>query len=182
MAQVLDMAREFHYRVTAFHHAVEAYKIAPLLAREGVCAVVWSDWWGLKLEAYDGIRENAAFVDAAGACVAMHSDVPVLGRRLTVEAGKAMAAGNHAGLRITPEHAISWVTSNAARVLGLQDRIGSLEPGKNADLVIWSANPFSIYSKADQVFIDGALVYDRLDPKRQPKSDFELGQPVESRP
>lgn len=177
MAQVLDMAREFGYRVTAFHHAVEAYKIAPLLANAGVCSVVWSDWWGYKMEAYDGIRENAAYVDAAGGCVAMHSDVPVLGRRLTEEAGKAMAAGRRAGLTITPEHAISWVTSNPAKVIGLDRQIGSLEPGKNADVVIWSGDPFSIYAKADEVFIDGALVYDRLDPKRRPTSDFELGQP-----
>ena len=180
MALVLDMAREFGYRVTAFHHAVEAYKIAPLLAKEGVCAVVWSDWWGYKMAAYDGIRENAAFVDAAGGCVALHSDVPVLGRRLTEEAGKAMAAGRRAGLEITPEHAIQWVTLNPAKVVGLDRQIGSLEPGKNADVVIWSGDPFSIYTQADQVFIDGALVYDRTDPKRRPRSDFELGQPSQA--
>jgi imidazolonepropionase-like amidohydrolase len=178
MAVMLDMAKEFGFRIAAFHHAVEAYKIPELLARNGVCAVVWSDWWGYKMEAYDAIRENAAFTDAGGACVTLHSDSPVIGQRLTVEAGKAMSAGNHAGAPVTPEHAIAWVTLNPARVLGLGDRIGSLEPGKAADAVIWSGNPFSIYSKADQVFIDGALVMDRKDPSRQPFSDFELGQPA----
>jgi imidazolonepropionase-like amidohydrolase len=182
MAIMLDMAKEFGFRIAAFHHAVEAYKIPDLLAKNGVCAVVWSDWWGYKMEAYDAIRENAAFTDAGGACVTLHSDSPVIGQRLTVEAGKAMSAGNHAGVPVTPEHAIAWVTSNPARVLGLGDRIGSLEPGKDADAVIWSGDPFSIYSKADQVFIDGALVFDRKDPSRRPRSDFEVGQPVREQP
>jgi imidazolonepropionase-like amidohydrolase len=176
MAFVLDMAHEFGYRVTAFHHAVEAYEIGSLLAREGVCAVVWSDWWGYKKEAFDAIRENAAFVDAAGACVTLHSDSPVTGQHLMLEASKAMAAGRRAGLNIAPEHAIAWVTSNAAKVLGLDDRIGSLERGKNADVVIWSADPFSVYTRADQVFIDGASVFERAG--RRPRSDFELGQPA----
>ena len=177
MAQVIDMSREFGYHVAAFHHAVEAYKIAPMLAQAGVCAVVWSDWWGYKFEAFDSIRENAAFVDAAGGCVAMHSDSNIIGQRLTVEAGKAMAAGRRAGLTITPEHAIAWVTRNPARAMGLDGQVGSLQVGKNADMVIWSGDPFSIYSKADQVFIDGALIFDRFDPKRRPVLDFELGQP-----
>ena len=177
MAYVIDMSREFGYRVAAFHHAVEAYKIPDLLVKAGVCAVVWSDWWGYKLEAYDAIRENAAFVDAAGGCVTMHSDSGVIGQRLTIEAAKAMAAGRRAGLSIAPEHAIAWVTLNPARVMGLDRQVGSLEVGKNADAVIWSGDPFSIYSKADQVFIDGALVFDRSDPGRRPLSDFELGQP-----
>ncbi|MDR3511357.1 MAG: amidohydrolase [Caulobacteraceae bacterium] len=183
MAQVIDLSHEMGYRVTAFHHAVEAYKIAPLLRREGICAVVWADWWGFKMEALDAIRENAAFLDAQGVCVTLHSDSPMVGQRLTVEAGKAMAAGRRAGLDIPPERAIEWVTLNPARGLGLDGQIGSLEPGKDADVVIWSGDPFSVYSKADQVFIDGALVFDRSDPARRPVSDFELGQPVlEGRP
>ncbi|MDB5449110.1 MAG: amidohydrolase [Phenylobacterium sp.] len=177
MAYVIDLSKEFGYHVAAFHHAAEAYKIPDLLAKEGICAVVWSDWWGYKVEAFDGIRENAAFVDAAGACVTMHSDSNIIGQRLTVEAGKAMAAGRRAGLAIAPEHAIQWVTLNPAKAMGLDRQIGSLEAGKNADVVIWSGDPFSIYSHADQVFIDGALVFDRFDPHRQPLSDFELGRP-----
>jgi imidazolonepropionase-like amidohydrolase len=182
MALVLDLSREFNYKVTAFHHAVEAYKIADLLARSGVCAVVWSDWWGYKMEAYDGIRENAAFVDAAGGCVAMHSDSAILGQRLTLEAGKAMAAGRRAGLDVRPEHAIAWVTSTPAKILGLERETGSLEPGKHADLVIWTSDPFSVFAKAERVFIDGALVFDRGEPAHQPKADFELGQPSEGEP
>lgn len=178
MAQVIDMSHEMGYRVTAFHHAVEAYKIADLLRREGICAVVWSDWWGFKMEALDAIRENAAYLDAQGVCVTLHSDSSAVGQRLTQEAGKAMAAGARAGVVIPPERAIRWLTSNPATAMGLGERIGTLEPGKDADAVIWSGDPFSVYSKADQVFIDGALAFDRTDPHRQPTDDFELGQPV----
>ena len=79
-------------------------------------------------------------------------------------------------MNISPEHAINWITSNAARALGIEDKTGSLEAGKMADVVIWNQNPFSVYAKAEQVFIDGAIVYDRYNPDLQPVSDFELGQ------
>ena len=135
------------------------------------------------MELLDAIRENAAMVDAAGGCVMMHSDSPILGQRLTIEAAKAAAAGRRAGIDLPPEHLIQWVTSTPARVLGLGERIGKVAPGFNADVVIWSGNPFSIYSHADQVFIDGALVYDRAAPAAFPRSDFELGRPeMEARP
>ena len=176
IAQLFDMAREFGFRITAIHHAAEAYKIPRLFVDNAACAAVWPDWWGFKREAYDAIRENAAYLHAAGACVAMHSDSNVSGQRLNIEAAKSVAAGAKAGIRIEPERAIEWITSNPARILGLSDRIGTLEPGKVADVVVWSGNPFSIYSHADQVYVDGALAYDRKDPQRQPQSDFELGQ------
>jgi imidazolonepropionase-like amidohydrolase len=179
MATMIDMSHEFGFQITAFHHAVEAYKIPELLVQNHICAVVWSDWWGYKMEALDAIRENAAFVDAAGGCVTMHSDSAVIGQRLTVEAGKAAAAGRRAGLTLPPEHIIQWVTLNPARAMGLNDRIGSLAPGKNADVVIWSGDPFSIYTHADEVFIDGALIYDRKDPRHRPLDDFDLGQPAQ---
>lgn len=177
MAVMLDVAKEFGYHIEAFHHATEAYKIGPLLAASGTCAAVWADWWGFKLEAYDGIRENAAFLESEGACVALHSDVPMVGQRLTIEAAKSIAAGRAAGIEVKPEQALKWVTLNPARILHLADRIGSLEVGKNADVVIWSGDPFSIYSHVDSVYVDGALVFDRADPHRQGRSDFELGQP-----
>lgn len=176
IAAVLGVAREFGFRIAAVHHAAEAYKIAPLLRDSGACVALWADWWGFKREAEDGIRENAALVDAAGGCAAMHSDIPLLGSRLNIEAAKAAAAGRRAGLDVPPERAIRWITSNPARALGLDTRIGTIEPGKNADLVIWSGDPFSIYTKADQVFIDGALAYDRR--VGAPPSDFELGRPA----
>ncbi len=183
MAELLDLAREFKFQIAAFHHAVEAYKIPDLLKQSGTCAAVWSDWWGYKAETFDAIRENAAFLDASGACVMMHSDSGIIGQRLVLEAAKAMAAGRRGGIEISKEHAITWVTSVPARAMGLGERIGTLEPGKNADVVIWSGDPFSVYTLADQVFIDGALAYDRHDPQRQPGSDFDAGLPsTRSRP
>ena len=180
MAVMLDVAKEFGYKIAAFHHAVEAYKIAPLLAKSNVCVAVWADWWGYKVEAYDGIRANAAILDASGVCVMMHSDIPLSGERLNLDAAIAIGAGRRAGIGISEARAMRWLTLNPAKALKLDDRIGSLAPGKNADVVIWSGDPFSVYTKADQVFIDGALVYDRHNPAVQPKSDFDVGQPPES--
>jgi imidazolonepropionase-like amidohydrolase len=178
MALMIDMSREFGYKITTFHHATEAYKVAPLLARENICAAMWTGWWGFKMEALDGIEENVALVDAPeGSCAVVHSDDAELTQRLNQEAAAAVAAGRRAGMTITEEHAISWITSNAARAIGIDDETGSLEAGKRADVVIWSANPFSVYARADQVFVDGGLAFDRMDPAFQPLSDFELGQP-----
>ena len=171
----IEVLKEFGVRIAAVHHASEAYKIAPLLTREQVCAAVWPDWWGFKREAEDGIAENAAFIDAAGGCAIMHSDIPLLGSMLNLEAAKAAAAGRRAGLAIAPERAIRWITSNPAKAMGLAGSIGTLAAGMNADLVLWSGDPFSVYSKADLVFIDGAVAYDRQAAPR--KSDFELGRP-----
>ncbi len=178
MAVMIDIAKEFGYKISTFHHAVEAYKLAPTLGREGICAAIWTGWWGFKMESLDGIEENAALVDAAeGGCTVIHSDDPELTQRLNQEAAAGIAAGRRLGLTITEEHAIDWITINAAKALGIADQTGSLEPGKRADIVIWSADPFSVYARADQVFVDGALAYDRMNPAYQPKTDFELGQP-----
>jgi imidazolonepropionase-like amidohydrolase len=178
MALMIDMSREFGYRITTFHHASEAYKVAPLLAREGICAAMWTGWWGFKMESLDGIEENVALVDAPeGSCAVVHSDDAELTQRLNQEAAAAVAAGRRAGMTISEEHALGWITLNAARAIGIDDETGSLEAGKRADVVIWSANPFSVYARADQVYVDGALTFDRADPAYQPLSDFELGQP-----
>lgn len=175
MAIMIDVANEFGYRVTSFHHAVESYKIADLLADEDICSSVWADWWGFKIEAYDMVRENAALLEQAGACAIIHSDSEYGIQRLNQEAAKAMAAGNRAGIEIDEAMAIRWITLNAAKALGIADQTGTLEEGKMADVVIWDGNPFSVYTRTEQVFVDGALVYDRNDPARQAKSDFTLG-------
>jgi imidazolonepropionase-like amidohydrolase len=177
MLTILDMAQEFGYRVGTFHHGVEAYKIADQLAEEGVCGALWADWWGFKIEAYDGIQENIALVDRPdGGCAIVHSDSSEGIQRLNQEAAKAMLRGNRAGLSIQPERAIRWITSNAAKSLGIDDQTGSLKPGLMADLVLWNQNPFSVYAKALQVYIDGSLSYDQGNPDLNPQSDFELGQ------
>lgn len=179
MATMIDISHEFGFHVAMFHHASEAYKIAPLLAKEGVCIATWADWANFKMEGLDGIEANAALAHKAGVCVIIHSDDPIITQHLNQEAGIAMAAGNRIGLNITEAEAIAWITANPAKAVGVLDKTGTLEPGKMADVVLWSADPFSIYAKADKVFIDGALTYDRFDPHYQPKSDFELGQPGE---
>jgi imidazolonepropionase-like amidohydrolase len=175
MAIMIDVAKEFGYRVTSFHHAVESYKIADLLAEEDICSSVWADWWGFKIEAYDMVRENAALLEQAGACAIIHSDSEYGIQRLNQEAAKAMAAGNRSGIEIDEAVAIRWITLNPAKALGIADQTGTLEEGKMADVVIWDGNPFSVYTRTEQVFVDGALVYDRNDPARQPRSDFTLG-------
>jgi imidazolonepropionase-like amidohydrolase len=183
MMTIMDMADEFGYQVSTFHHGVEAYKIADELAEKGVCGALWADWWGFKAEAYDGIQENIALVDRPkGSCAIVHSDSPEGIQRLNQEAAKAMVRGQRAGMDIPPERAIRWLTENPAKSLGISEQTGTLEAGKMADVVIWNGNPFSVYAKADQVFIDGALVFDRSDPQRQPVSDFELGLQREVQP
>jgi len=178
MAMMIDLSKEFGFRITAFHHAIEAYKLAPQLAREGICADMWTGWWGFKMEALDAVEANAALVDAQpGSCAVIHSDDAELTQRLNQEAAAALAAGRRIGMDIPEERAISWITLNPARSLGIADQTGSLEAGKRADVVIWSADPFSIYARADQVYVDGGLAFDRMNPAFQPVSDFELGQP-----
>ncbi|BBM02917.1 amidohydrolase [Microbulbifer sp. GL-2] len=175
MAVMMDVAREFDFQVSTFHHAVEAYKVADLLAENNVCAAMWADWWGFKHEAFDMTEANIAIVDQAKACAMIHSDSGVGVQHLNEEVAKAMTAGQRAGFDIQPKDAVAWMTSNPAKALGIEEQTGSLEKGKMADVVVWSGNPFSVYTHVDQVFIDGELMYDRADKKRQPRSDFELG-------
>jgi len=176
MALVIDMAKEFGYKVTAFHHAVESYKVADLLAKNGVCSAMWADWWGFKLEAYDGIPENAALLTEAKARAVIHSDSDRGIQRLNQEAGKAYWSGLNAGVDLSEDDALRWITLNPAWVLGIDDQTGSLAPGKRADLVVWNAHPFSVYASARWVFVDGALRYDADHPEIG--SDFEVGQAV----
>jgi imidazolonepropionase-like amidohydrolase len=180
MAQIIDISKEFGYHVSAFHHGVEAYKIADLLAANGICGALWADWWGFKAEAYDGIRENLPMVHKAkGGCAIVHSDDAYGIQRLNQEAAKALADGLKAGINITKAEAWTWLSRNPAKALGILDKTGTLEPGKGADVVIWSGDPFSVYTRADLVFVDGAVTWDRQDVNSQPVMDFELGQPGE---
>ncbi|WP_457933801.1 amidohydrolase [Pseudoalteromonas sp. SCSIO 43210] len=177
MAMMIDLSKEFGYHAGTFHHGVEAYKIADLLAQNGSCAALWPDWWGFKMEAYDMVQENVAIVDAVkNSCAVVHSDSDTTIQRLNQEAGKVMYRANENGFDISEQHAIKWITSNAAKSLGIDDKTGSLEAGKQGDVVIWNQSPFSVYAKAEQVFVDGAKVYDRNDSAYQAVSDFMLGQ------
>jgi imidazolonepropionase-like amidohydrolase len=177
MAIVLDMAEEFGYRVSTFHHAVESYKIADLLREANVCSAMWADWWGFKMESYDGIPENIALVHQAGACAIVHSDDSNQIQRLNQEAAKALAAGRRAGINISEADAMRWLTSNPARAMGIADQTGALRAGLRADVVLWNGNPFSVYTRPMRVWVDGALLFDSDNPALRAESDFELGQP-----
>lgn len=175
MAQMLDIAKEFGYKIRAFHHAVEAYKVAELLKGSETGAAEWADWGGFKMESNDSIKANLAITDALGARAMIHSDSADGAQRLNQEVAKAMYAGRAAGINVTEDQAMRWLTINPAWALALDDKIGSIEVGKNADVVLWSGNPFSVYSKAEKVWIDGALLFDRSDATEQWRTDFELG-------
>jgi imidazolonepropionase-like amidohydrolase len=174
MLAALQIADEFGFKVRAFHHALEAYKIRDVLARKGVAVVTFDDWWGFKMEAYDGIPENVALVSEAGVRATLHSDSPIAIQFLNQAAGKAWAAGRAAGVELDDDEAIKWITANPAWVLGIDDQVGTLEPGKRADVVVWSENPTSTYARAEIVYIDGRPVFDR-GRIGAPWSDFELG-------
>jgi imidazolonepropionase-like amidohydrolase len=179
MAQVLDMSKEFGYHVSAFHHAVEAYKIGDLLKASDTCAAIWSDWWGFKMEAYDAIPENAGLLYKAGACVVIHSDDENGIQRLNQEAAKAQGDARRIGIQIPDAEVIKWLTFNGAKAIGVEKMTGSLSPGKMGDVVLWNGNPLSVYSRPEKVWVDGALLYDADNRKLRPVSDFELGQPGE---
>ncbi|RIX27070.1 amidohydrolase [Sphingomonas edaphi] len=179
MAIMIDVAKEFGYKIASFQHGVEAYKIADLMRQNGICGALWADWYGFKMESYDAINENIAYVHNAGACAIVHSDDPNGIQRLNQEAAKAIAAGRRAGIDISEATAWTWLSANPARSLGIFNQTGSLKPGKMADVVLWNGNPFSAYTRPARVWIDGALMYDASNPKLRPVSDFELGQPGE---
>ena len=179
MAQVLDMAKEMGYHVSAFHHAVEAYKIGDLLKASDTCAAVWADWWGFKMEAYDAIPENAGLLYKAGACVVIHSDDENGIQRLNQEAAKAQGDARRIGIQIADAEVIRWLTFNPAKALGIEKLTGSLVAGKMGDVMLWNGNPLSVYSRPEKVWVDGALMFDSANRKRRAVSDFELGQPGE---
>jgi len=174
MISMLQLADEFDFKIRSFHHATDAYKIRDILAEREVAASTWADWWGFKLEAYDAIPESAAMLAAAGGTAVIHSDSAVGIQRLNQEAAKAWHSGLHAGIKLSRDEALRWITRNPAWVLGIDDQTGSLEVGKRADVVVWDGDPFSVYTGARWVFVGGVLRFDSNDTRQW--SDFELGQ------
>src|SRR4029453_4359245 len=147
MAIMIDVSKEAGYKISTFHHAVESYKIADLLAANGICSAMWADWWGFKMESYDGIKENIPFVHNAGACAIVHSDDPNGIQRLNQEASKALADGIRAGIpNLSEAVAWTWLSRNPAQALGILYKTGTLTQGKMADVVLWNGNPFSDYT------------------------------------
>ena len=161
MAQMIDIAKEFGYKIASFHHGVEAYKVADLLAANNIAASVWSDWGGFKMEAMDGVRGNLPLLQNAGVRTIVHSDDANGMQRLNQDAAKGISEGRTIGINVSEDDAIKWITINPAAALGLDDRIGSLVVGKNADVVLWDKNPFSIYARVEMTLIEGETYFDR---------------------
>jgi len=152
----IAIAHEFGYKIRGFHHALEMYKVADKVAAEGIGIATFADWWGYKHEAYDAIPWNAVMSMRKGVRVAIKSDSDDYVRRLNQEAGKAMRYGG-----ATEQEALQMITLNAAWIIGVDDRVGSIDVGKDADLVIWNGHPLSSYALADKVLIDGEVFFDR---------------------
>lgn len=150
------LAEEFGFKIAAFQHVLEGYKVAEALAKNGFGASTFSDWWAYKFEVYDAIPYNGALMHKVGVIVSYNSDSGELARRMNTEAAKAVKYGGVAG-----EEALKFVTLNPAIQLGIDHRVGSLEPGKDADFVIWSGHPLSTYSVCEQTWIDGRKYFDR---------------------
>lgn len=146
---LVRLAEEFGFRVQTLQHGVEAYKIASELQKSGVAAVVWSDWGAFKLESYDATMYNARLLMEAGVVTALHSDDNEISTRMNWEAGKLLRTG------VDEIQALSTVTNQAAKAIAIDGRVGSLEPGKDADFVIWSGNPLSQFTRAEQTWVDG---------------------------
>jgi imidazolonepropionase-like amidohydrolase len=175
MEVMLQVADEFGYSIRAFHHALEAYKLRDRLAEKQVAVATWADWWGFKMEAWDGIPQNAGLVSQAGGRAIIHSDSALGIQRLNQEAGKALWRAREAGIPLSEEEALRWATLHAAWVMGVEDRTGSLEPGKMADVVLWKNHPLSVYARAQRVWADGVVTYDMTSGPVE-ASDFELGE------
>jgi imidazolonepropionase-like amidohydrolase len=145
-------------RVATLQHVLEGYKLADVMTQQGVGGSTFADWWAYKFEVYDAIPYNAALMHQAGVLVSLNSDFPELARRLNAEAGKAVKYGD-----VPPEEALKFVTLNPARQMGIDGLVGSLEAGKDADLVVWSGPPLSSYSCCEQTWIDGRRYFDRAE-------------------
>ncbi|MGH9668733.1 MAG: amidohydrolase [Terriglobales bacterium] len=152
----ISIAHEFGYKIRAFHHALEMYKVAEKVAAEGIGIATFADWWGYKHEAFDAIPWNAVMSMRKGVRVAIKSDSDDFARRLNQEAAKAMRYGG-----ATEEEALRMITLNPAWIIGVDDRVGSLDVGKDADISIWNHHPLSGYALVDQVLIDGEVYFDR---------------------
>jgi imidazolonepropionase-like amidohydrolase len=155
IVMIMNIAKDFGVKVNALIHCNEGYKVADKIAANGTAASVFSDWWDYKYEVYEGIAYNAAMLINQGVLTCINSDDAEMGRRLNQEAGKIMKYGG-----ISETEALKLVTINPATILHLGDRTGSIKVGKDADLVLWTDNPLSIYARASKTMVDGTVYFD----------------------
>lgn len=158
----MRLAERFGFKVAAFQHVLEGYKVAPELAKAGAGASSFADWWAFKVEVYDAIPHNNAMLMRAGVVVSSNSDSNDLARRLNTEAAKAIRYGG-----LTPTEALKLVTINPAKQLRVDDKVGSIEVGKQADVVLWSASPLSTMARVQQTWIDGRKYFDVVDDQKE---------------
>jgi N-acetylglucosamine-6-phosphate deacetylase len=154
MLMLMRVAEDFGFRLASFEHALEGYKVADAMAKHGVGGGAFSDWWAYKMEAWDAIPGNGPLMRSQGVVVSYNSDNDQLASRLNWEAAKAIKYG------LTEEEAFDFVTINPAKQLKIDKWVGSLEPGKDADFVIWNGDPLSTYSKCEQTWVDGKKYFD----------------------
>lgn len=153
---LMHVADSFHFKVNTFTHILEGYKVADKMKKHGVSASTFADWWAYKMEVMDAIPYNAALLTKMGVNTCINSDDAEMGRRLNQEAAKSIKYGG-----LTETEALKLVTLNPAKALRIDDKVGSIQVGKVADLVLWSDNPLSIYAKANKTIIDGQIYFDR---------------------
>jgi imidazolonepropionase-like amidohydrolase len=153
---LMRVAESFGFRINTFTHVLEGYKIAPEIKAHGANASSFSDWWAYKMEVYEAVPHNAAILHSKGVNVCLNSDDAEMARRLNQEAAKAVKYGG-----VPEEDALKMVTLNPAKALHVDHLVGSVEPGKTADIVLWSQHPLSVYAFAEMTFVDGRLYYDR---------------------
>ena len=178
IVMMINLANEFGFKIKTFQHALEGYKVAREIAQHGAGASIFADFWGYKIEAYDAIPHNAAIMTRAGVVVSINSDSDERARRLNIEAAKAIRYGD-----LTEEEALKLITINPAIQLGIQNRVGSIEVGKDADLAIWTGHPLSVYSRVDTTFVDGVIFFDRQqDLARRPELQKERAQLEQAEP
>ncbi|HLS12769.1 MAG TPA: amidohydrolase family protein, partial [Flavobacteriaceae bacterium] len=152
---LMEVADKMGFKINTFTHIMEGYKVADKLAERGIAASTFADWWAYKMEVADAIPYNANLLEQQGVLTAINSDDAEMGRRLNQEAAKAVKYGG-----TTPEEAFKMVTLNPAIMLRIDDRVGSLKVGKDADVVLWSDNPLSVYAKTEQTYVDGVKYWD----------------------
>ncbi len=175
---LINIANEFGFKVKTFQHVLEGYKVAKEIAQHGAGGSTFADFWGYKIEAYDAIPYNTAIMTRAGVVVSVNSDSDERARRLNIEAAKAMRYGN-----LSEEEALKLITINPAIQLGIQERVGSIEVGKDADVVIWNGHPLSVYARVDTTFVDGDIFFDRQqDLARRSEMDKERAQLEQAEP
>jgi imidazolonepropionase-like amidohydrolase len=175
---LIGIANDFGFKVRTFQHGLEGYKVAREIAQHGAGASIFSDWWGYKVEAYDAIPYNSAILSRAGIVVSLNSDSDELARRLNIEAAKVMKYGD-----VPEEEAIKMVTLNPAKQLGIDNSVGSIDVGKDADVVIWTGHPLSTLSRVETTFIDGEIFFDRQqDLASRPQLEAERKQLEQAEP